>query len=265
MKSNLAVKNEGQVCPQIDLSDVFIEPSACGKGEDLDRFSDCLENPPTSGWIGSHLRRALDIVVAAAVLIACSIPMLVIALLVCATSRGGALFTQERVGRGGRLFKIYKFRSMTVDRGKNAGIGLTKAGDVRVTPVGKILRRFKLDEIPQFWNVLRGDMSLVGPRPKLPQYEGIPNMPYRPGITGPATLAFREEEELLRDLTTEEIELVYEQQIKLLKARIDVCYMCQANPISDMGMLTATMRRCKPGECPARIRESIPVPAEQTD
>lgn len=265
MKSNLAVLGEAPVYPELEFNEIECEPYPYACAEDLVQVSACLKNPPVSTWINSHLRRALDIAISAVILGACAIPMVLIAFAVYATSRGGAIFSQQRIGQGGRLFRIYKFRTMTVNHGRNAGIGLTKAGDVRVTSVGSVLRRFKLDELPQFWNVLRGDMSLVGPRPKLPQYEGIRNMPYRPGITGPATLVFRNEEQLLADLSTEQIERFYEQRIKFLKARIDVCYMCRANLVSDIGMLASTVYRTRRCTSQPEAEPSFAVAAEDSE
>jgi lipopolysaccharide/colanic/teichoic acid biosynthesis glycosyltransferase len=184
------------------------------------------------------MRRALDVTFATLVLVAFSLPMLIIAFSVRLTSKGRVLFSQERVGQGGRLFRLYKFRSMA--EGRNAGSGLTKAGDSRVTPVGKYLRKFKLDELPQFYNILRGDMSLVGPRPKLPQYAEMSDMPYRPGITGAASLAFRNEEEILRNINPDEMDAFYDEYIKPLKARLDLRYMSAATPFSDLRIILAT-------------------------
>jgi len=203
--------------------------------------SKCLKQPPASEWATSPLRRAFDIAIAVLVLAIAAIPALLIAVAICATSRGGAVFSQMRVGRRGHLFRLYKFRTMAMRSETDSGIGLTSADDERVTPIGRILRKFKLDELPQFYNVLRGEMSLVGPRPKLPQYEPLRDMPYRPGLTGAATLIFRREEDLLRFVPPDQIEDFYEKRIKFVKARVDVCAMCRATPISDLKILAATV------------------------
>lgn len=202
-----------------------------------------LENPTASEWSLSHFKRLLDLMVAVLVLVMLGIPMLAIALCVRFSSRGPALFAQNRVGREGRLFRMYKFRSMVLDAEKN-GPGLTREGDSRITRVGRWLRKLKIDELPQFYNVLRGDMSLVGPRPKLPQYAAIVNMPYRPGITGAATLAFRCEEEILSRVHPAQLEHFYNRQIRQLKARMDVRYMCRATFWSDIRLLGGTFRAC---------------------
>jgi lipopolysaccharide/colanic/teichoic acid biosynthesis glycosyltransferase len=136
----------------------------------------------------------------------------------------------------------------------NSGVGLTRKGDERITPLGRILRRYKLDELPQILNVLRGDMSIVGPRPKLATYVGIPNMPYRPGITGAATLEFRGEEEILRGFTdAAEMEAFYIHYIRPLKARLDMDYMQTSTFFSDMRLIFSTVKAC------AGFRGSSPV------
>lgn len=202
-----------------------------------------LVNPTASAWSLSRSKRAFDVLFSLAVLALAALPMLVIALCIRITSPGPALFAQKRVGRMGQLFFVYKFRSMRTNAA-SSGIGLTRMGDRRITPLGRWLRRLKLDELPQFFNVLRGDMSIVGPRPKLPQYDAILNTPYRPGITGAATLAFRREEEILSRLHPALIEDFYHRHIKPLKARVDARYMCRATLASDLRLIAATAFAC---------------------
>ncbi|MBO5628825.1 MAG: sugar transferase [Aeriscardovia sp.] len=127
--------------------------------------------------------------------------LLVVAILIRAKMSGGpVLFKQKRVGKDGKLFTMVKFRSMTV---AHSGSSVSVAGEARITPLGAKLRKYKLDELPELWNVLKGDMSFVGPRPDVPGYadklEGDDRrmLQLRPGITGPASLKYRDEEELL--------------------------------------------------------------------
>jgi lipopolysaccharide/colanic/teichoic acid biosynthesis glycosyltransferase len=141
----------------------------------------------------------------------------------------------------GKEFTVFKFRTMYATH--PAGSPITVKGDARITPVGGFLRRVKLDELPQLWNVLKGDMSLVGPRPKLPHHEGL-RLVVRPGLTGAATFAFRDEEELLAVFPAEELERAYEEYIKPTKARLDCEYMRRATFSSDLAILWKTIKSC---------------------
>lgn len=127
--------------------------------------------------------------------------LLVVAILIKIKMPGGpVIFTQKRVGRGGKLFTMYKFRSMTVG---HSGSSVSVAGENRITHLGAKLRKYKLDELPELWNVFIGDMSFVGPRPDVPGYadklqgEDRLILKLRPGITGPASLKYANEEEIL--------------------------------------------------------------------
>lgn len=192
----------------------------------------------SSSWVTSSVRRYLDCCVALLAL-SCSGPLfLLVAAVVRFSSPGPILFRQRRIGRDGRTFTLYKFRSMCA--GTTDGCPITVSGDQRITAVGRLLRRFKLDELPQLWNVLRGDMALVGPRPKLPQHEGL-KLRWRPGLTGPATLAFRDEEEILARIPKEDLEHVYDKYVKPAKARLDSEYMRTATPASDVVIIWKTI------------------------
>jgi lipopolysaccharide/colanic/teichoic acid biosynthesis glycosyltransferase len=218
------------------------------------------ESKTASPWSASFSKRLLDISIAVFVLLLFAIPALVIAICICLESNGPVFFKQQRVGRQGKLFWIYKFRSMTVAQRESTAPGvtalcLTRDGDARITGVGRWLRKLKLDEIPQFYNVLCGEMSLIGPRPKLPQYAESLNMPYCPGITGAATLSFRHEEEILRHIHPTQMDHFYHTRIKPLKASIDARYMSQATLWSDMMLIGATVVACvAPSRVPVALR-----------
>ena len=199
---------------------------------------DVIKGAPV--WSLSREKRLFDIMASSTILTVFALPMLIIAVCIRLTSRGPAIFLQKRVGQSGRLFSIYKFRSMMVSDGR-CGSGLTKSGDCRVTWMGKWLRRLKLDELPQFYNVLRGDMSIVGPRPKLPEFADELNLAYRPGITGSASLAFRREEEILASLAPDRVECFYHERIKPLKAIIDARYSVRATFRSDLRIILSTL------------------------
>jgi lipopolysaccharide/colanic/teichoic acid biosynthesis glycosyltransferase len=151
--------------------------------------------------MNSFSKRLFDIFFSALGLAVLCIPFLIIALCIKLTSPGPVIFRQQRIGRKGKIFFVVKFRTMFTDAERQGTI--TTSGDTRITPIGRWLRRYKLDEFPQLWNVLIGKMSFVGPRPDVPGYadrlEGAARkiLELRPGITGPASLYFRNEEGLL--------------------------------------------------------------------
>lgn len=139
------------------------------------------------------LKRLVDIVASVFGLIICAIPMLIVAIAIKIESKGPVIFKQERVGKGGKVFWMYKFRSMCVGAEQQEGGVYCTKGDRRVTKVGRFIRATSIDEIPQFINILRGDMSLIGPRPVLTYYpyewheyteEQLKRFEVRPGVTG---------------------------------------------------------------------------------
>ena len=136
--------------------------------EDLDGVPIININDVPLQGINSAVKRAIDIAIAAVALVGLSVPFAVIAALIKTTTSGSVLYRQERMGLDGRPFSVYKFRSMLEDAERDTGPVWTRKDDPRRTPVGRVLRRFSLDELPQLWNVLLGDMSLVGPRPERP-------------------------------------------------------------------------------------------------
>lgn len=194
-----------------------------------------------SAWVASPLRRCFDSVFAGAALIAAAPVMCFIALFVYRSSPGPVLFRQKRAGRYREEFTLYKFRSMRPS--SPPGPAFTVHGDPRVTPIGAFLRHYKLDELPQLFNVLKGDLSLVGPRPKLPHHEAL-DLPYRPGLTGVATLAFRDEEQILAEIGNCHADRFYETCIKPHKACLDREYMRKATLWTDLALLWRTMGSC---------------------
>jgi len=148
--------------------------------------------------------------------------LIVVALLIRVKMPGGpVIFTQRRVGRKGQLFTMYKFRSMTAN---HSGSTVSVAGEDRITPLGAILRKYKLDELPELWNVLKGDMSFVGPRPDVPGYadklQGKDRLilELRPGITGPASLKYANEEEILAQVENPQKyndEIIFPDKVKI--------------------------------------------------
>ncbi len=203
-----------------------------------------------SPWCNSAWKRGYDIFGAILLLIVFLPLMIVVALGVKFTSRGPIFFRQRRPGKNGHEFSILKFRTMKAGS-CHAGPALTRPCDPRVTLFGRFMRNWKLDELPQLFNVLRGDMSFVGPRP-LPtshwqqpvvQENADSILSVRPGITSQATLKFRNEEELLAPFSVEEVEEVYMKAFMPMKLRMDIEYLQSANLASDLGIVFKTMFR----------------------
>lgn len=187
-------------------------------------------------------KRIFDIVCSLFGLIVLSPLFLIASLAVGFTSPGGVFFCQERIGLEGRPFTIYKFRTMRKD---NAGLKITTAGDGRITPVGRVLRKTKLDELPQLWNVLRGDMSFVGPRPEVREYTDLYTEEQRqiflvrPGITGVASIRFRNENDMLME--SDDPNRTYIEEIMPEKLRLDLTYLPHASVSTDIKLILETL------------------------
>lgn len=188
-------------------------------------------------------KRVLDLVLATTGLVATGPALAIIAVAIRLDSAGPVIFVQERVGREGQPFRIYKFRTLHHDSG---GALVTASGDRRVTRVGALLRRTKLDELVQLWNVVRGDMSLVGPRPEVPTYAALwPSdlrpliLSVRPGITDPVSIAFRDEaDELARVADPEQH---YRTVLLPHKARLYAKYVQNRSLVGDVVILVQTV------------------------
>ena len=192
------------------------------------------------------LRRVLDVAVSTITLVLLAPLLASIALLIRLSSRGPVFFVQTRVGRGCAPFGLFKFRTMVIDAAAQ-GPTLTVGADPRITRVGAVLRRYKLDELPQFANVLRGDMSLVGPRPEVPEYvaryteEQRRVFAERPGITDPASLAYHDEASLLAEF--DDPERAYREQVLPRKLAISLDYLARRTIASDLCVIAETALR----------------------
>ena len=171
---------------------------------------------------------------------------IIVAILIKVKMPGGpVLFVQERVGRHGKLFKVHKFRSMTKRKETDAVTGVAAAETERITPLGEILRKYKLDELPELWDVMIGKMSFVGPRPDIPGYadqlqgEDREILKLRPGITGPASLKYRNEEDILASVDNPQKyndEIIYPD-----KVRLNRYYLHHYSFIKDIQMIFCTV------------------------
>ena len=198
------------------------------------------------------MKRALDIMAALFGLIMLAPLFVVVAILITTDSPGPVFFRQERIGRGFRPFWIYKFRTMVKDAPDRGG-ALTASGDPRVTRIGKILRQTKIDELPQLINILRGDMSLVGPRPEVCQYVELFRKNYetilavRPGITDPASLKYRDESAILA--RSENPEQEYIRRVLPDKLKLGEEYVRQSSLVLDLVVIFKTILAVIPGRC----------------
>lgn len=189
------------------------------------------------------LPRAVESVLAVGGLIAVMPLLAICALLVWASSPGPIFFRQSRVGRYGETFTLYKFRTMLISV---KGLPITAASDSRITPIGRFLRKWKLDELPEIYNVLRGDMSFVGPRPEVPELVDFSNPAWkrilkaRPGITDPVTLRLRNEEAVLA--TVEDKEAYYREIVQPFKIKGYLKYLESKSLKTDLKIVANTAK-----------------------
>ncbi len=190
------------------------------------------------------IKRIFDIILSSVGLVCLTPIFLLISIIIKIGSEGPVLFKQIRVGKNGKEFKILKFRTMVVDA-ENKGIQLTIGKDNRVTKVGYLLRKTKLDELPQLINVLNGDMSFVGPRPEVPKYVALYNgnqrniLKVRPGITDLASIKYRNENILLAK--TVEPEKTYIEEIIPAKVALNNQYLQNISVVNDLKIIIKTI------------------------
>lgn len=215
------------------------------EGRDVDRRAGAvLTAPPQASAVSPGLPRGVDVLLSAAGLIAASPVLVLAAAAVAFTSGFPMFFRQTRVGRGGKPFTLVKLRTMRVSGG---GPEVTARGDARVTPVGRLLRRTKIDELPQLWNVLRGDMAVVGPRPEVARYVQYTDPVWqevlrsKPGLTDPVTLKLKDEEALLAQVEGDR-ERFYRETLQPFKLRGYADYLRTRTWRSDLGVIWDTFR-----------------------
>jgi lipopolysaccharide/colanic/teichoic acid biosynthesis glycosyltransferase len=189
-------------------------------------------------------KRAMDIVLSACALAVLWPLLLLIALAIWIDDPGPVFYRQVRVGRNGKTFRIFKFRSMVMDADKK-GLAITVGRDSRITRVGTVLRKTKLDELAQLLNVILGQMSFVGPRPEVPKYVEL-YTPYqrqvllvRPGITDYASIAYRNENDLLAGAPNPEA--MYIEQIMPDKIELNMKYLREISPLADIRLILKTI------------------------
>jgi lipopolysaccharide/colanic/teichoic acid biosynthesis glycosyltransferase len=202
--------------------------------------------PVSNSWNGSLAKRLFDISIATVALLLTLPITLLAALVIKFTSSGPVFFRQIRLGKDGREFRLLKFRTMrhapTAD-----GPRVTRSGDPRVSKVGAVLRKWKIDELPQLLNVIQSEMSLVGPRPDVAEYLRTLNpaekeiLRLSPGITGAASLRYRNEEELLSSVQPEDLQHYYCTKVLPDKVRIDLEYARNAGLLSDLAILVRSL------------------------
>jgi len=201
------------------------------------------EQVPPFAMTRRVMKRPFDVAAATMGLVVLSPLLLIITALIKLASPGSVLHRAKRVGLNGRIFTLYKFRSMVV-KGDRLGAGITAHDDARITAIGRVLRRTKLDELPQLINVIKGDMSLVGPRPEDPRYVATytPDqrrvLSVRPGVTSWASIHYRHEERLLK---ASEVDDIYRTQVMPQKLALDLDYVGRQSWLLDLQILLRTL------------------------
>jgi lipopolysaccharide/colanic/teichoic acid biosynthesis glycosyltransferase len=189
------------------------------------------------------VRRAFDLLALVLLVPLLALPAALVTLAVFLDSPGSVFFRARRMGYGGRPFEMLKFRTMRID---NAGHAIAGANDSRITPIGGFLRSTRLDELPQLWNVLRGEMSLVGPRPELEEFVALHAAEYReilavpPGITGPTQLRYAGLEPHLLSLHADP-ERFYREELLPDKVKLDLAYAHSRSLAGDLAVLVRTL------------------------
>ncbi|MDR1846962.1 MAG: sugar transferase [Bacteroidales bacterium] len=190
------------------------------------------------------MKRCFDVIASFFGILILSPLLLAIAITVSLGSKGGVFYRQQRVGQYGKDFTLYKFRSMRINA-DTQGLLTIGGKDSRITKTGYFIRKYKLDELPQLFNVLRGDMSLVGPRPEVRKYVNLYTaeqkrvLEVRPGITDPASIAFRNENDLLAEAS--EPEKFYIAEVMPAKLRLNIQYLQNRSFCSDIGVIFRTI------------------------
>lgn len=203
-----------------------------------------IENSIKRKHITLFMKRSFDITLSLIGLLFLSPIFIIIALIIKIDSKGSTFYKQIRVGRNGKTFKIYKFRTMVTDK-QNKAMQITIGKDSRITKVGHFLRKYKLDELPQLFNVLLGDMSFVGPRPEVPKYVNLYTekqkkvLLVRPGITDYASIEFRNESEILGKVDNPEE--VYINEIMPKKIDLNYKYLHELSLFTDIKLIIKTV------------------------
>ena len=200
-----------------------------------------------SRWCNCRAKRGFDLLCASVLLVASSPLMILAAVLLRLSSEGPILFRHRRLGKGGEEIAVLKFRTM-VPRACGSGPEVTSSGDPRITRVGRLLRKWKIDELPQLINVIRGEMSMVGPRPDVAKYfewvtpeERRHVLSLTPGLTGPATLVSRDEEQMLSAIPESQMESFYCTVVLPKKICMELEYAAKSTFITDLKVLLQTV------------------------